>query len=390
MASPARYIEAMKMCSTNARLASILATIGAMVIGGSHAAGQTREELLAWVESSRPKKLEPSALHGMVFKYHREFYYIPPESEMKTLREAVAGRPEHPERVRLDRYERRLREGTLNDPTEFWCIDKDRWRMVDDVTEIEIRGGGKFYMDAAVGPDRGWMLNSQGDLRVMDADAKSGPDGPAAMQERGDALFMFEVLAGSPLGAIGAALGEMEVRIETGGRWTITQRAQRAGLARTIAGRWERGAGVVETAMVTYPPEFPQASTTYRYGPMVHCAAIGRDVYEHVVMSATPPAIHIFDPEVIVAFDSIEPIPPGTDLDALVAVPSEGGIDPFRGKIALRTVTMSPGAKAISVQTAPAPAGVGAGWPKWIVGVAVGVAVLSIISALLIWRGRSA
>jgi hypothetical protein len=304
----------------------------------SIASAQSRFDLDAWLMAEINRKPSRESLRGHVFKWHREYYYIPPREELEAIRQRVKGKPEHPERRILEKYEPRLIKGPIIDPFAFYLVDARRWRLVRDLGELSLRNPGMF-MDAGENDVALWtampqslIIDSRGILPDASRSHKTSP--------RDEADFAFTLLIEGPLASLRNGVSDLS-RISkvdiAPGHWKITidstpDLKQAGFLATEIQGRWDqdRRMGLFESSRWIISPELekvaPQA--VYKYGPRVSVPALGCEAFKRVTVYE-PPSID-FDPEWAMVFDSIEPFPENLG-DVLTATPKSGQQDPIRG-----------------------------------------------------------
>nr|MBP9899147.1 hypothetical protein [Gemmatimonadales bacterium] len=164
----------------------------------SIASPPTESEVREWLGSECKSTMSLRDAEGKLFRWHIEYFYVPPTSQIQALREEVRGKPEHPKLKLLEKYEKRLKDGPFLDPIACYYIDSKTWRIVDDLAEVVEPG---YFMDSAHTASESWVWQPRRLVR-MDADADSNlPIAvPSAMQ--GDFVHMYSLCVMGPFSSL--------------------------------------------------------------------------------------------------------------------------------------------------------------------------------------------
>lgn len=315
-----------------------------LVCGGhsccSIASPPTEHDIRAWLESECKSTLSLRDAEGKLFRWHTEYFYVPPPSQLQKWRDEVKGKPEHPQKRLLDKYEARLKNGPLLDPIACYYIDSKTWRIVDDLAEAVEPG---YFLDSAHTPSYSWVWQPRRLVR-MDADPDSKLPIPIPGSMRGDFDFMYLLCVTGPLA--GLAKGDLwekaNIKIEDSGRVliTITQRTPVPGGESTNTGsievEWDETTktGRPTRCWNTYDPPVKGLST-----PKVQFAkwrfddVLGRNVAARVVLEDMAVDDPMRDPVYAIVFDSTEVIPPEIASE-VVKPPTKDRPDVVRGQVA--------------------------------------------------------
>lgn len=129
----------------------------------------TQEQVQAWFDAEwkaadRFPDFGDHAMHWVV-----ENHFVPSPEELARLRAEVVGKPEHPDRQSLDRYEARLRGLPTLRRSTLWCRDRDHWRHNMDGEDPRA-----IPWDTVLTPRHGWHLTKYS-LQVADSGDGYGP-----------------------------------------------------------------------------------------------------------------------------------------------------------------------------------------------------------------------
>lgn len=222
----------------------VLAVACLAVIPSRHAYGQIApEQVTDWLS----QEWKESARGLMPFNTRMRFIHraleVPPESELTALRDAVSGRPDHPQRTDLEAYERRIAGG--GDTTVYTIAygGPGRWRVSRSIEYDDQLP----YWDTAAHDGIAWGLTAA-QLTVVEADAEGrvnrnyvdrGLETIASAWTR----FAFGNFAFGWFSESEPELVEFD-----GERW-VARAVNRAGVIGEWRGRWDEslGRGFVES-----------------------------------------------------------------------------------------------------------------------------------------------
>lgn len=277
---------------------------------------------------------------GRVFRWHLELYDVPPADELEKLRERVKNHPEHPDRVHLQRFDRWLRlGGRLNDPISCYYINKNTWRIVNDLAEMPENG---YFLDSARNSSQSWVWQPRR-LALMDSDATSDLPMPTAAGTIGDFLAMFDWLFVGPLSAPKDG-GWESARIKPlpGGRYSIAHESDmtinkvRHRMTRNVEINWDakEGRGRPSRSWVTFEPSVEGVSSpVVEYGEPIFVDAIGRYATSRVtIVDDTKETYPLLGRRHDVVLDSVERIAEDV-ARSVVQPPSPERPDPIRGEL---------------------------------------------------------
>ncbi|MCC6971771.1 MAG: hypothetical protein IT434_16280 [Phycisphaerales bacterium] len=315
-----------------------------LVCGGpsdySIASPPTESDVRAWLGSEAKSAPSLRDAEGKLFRWHAEYFYVPPLSQVQQLRDEVKDKPEHPKRRVLDRYEKRLKDGPLIDPISCYYIDSKTWRIVDDLAEAVEPG---YFMDSAHTPSESWVWQPRRLVR-MNADPDSNLPIPIPSAIQGDFVNMYSLCVMGPLS--GLAKEDLwktaSIKIEGSRRVliTTTRKARVPGGESTNTGyvevEWDEttGTGRPTRCWNTYDPPVKGLSTpqvqfaAWRFDDVLH-----RNVVSRVVLEDTVADTSMTDPVYAIVFDSTEVIPDEIASE-VVKPPTKDRPDVVRGQIA--------------------------------------------------------
>lgn len=95
-------------------------------------------------------------------KWRVQRLYVPPEAQLDAMRRAVTGKPDHPDRMFLMNYERRVRGERDEIGRQLWCRGDGNWRHNADLQIVDqfTSQAKPTYIDTTVLPDRHWQLGA--------------------------------------------------------------------------------------------------------------------------------------------------------------------------------------------------------------------------------------
>lgn len=273
-------------------------------------------------------------------KWRSQRLYVPPDSQLDTMRRAVAGHPDHPDRVTLMLYDRRLRGDKDETVRQLWCHGDGQWRQSHDVQVNNLSTGQvtSSYADTVVLPDRHWQLSpDQLLVEPPDISAKSEVGGLVRVRSE----FVNElgyIVTGGMTGArqSGTTLGDVVV---SGNRWNVIATRTNASSGKKYQlkfdGRWDeaQSRGFVERMEIVtneYKPDVVGTVWTFsdwRVDPTSDRAIAWK------VEQFRPGGIP--DSRFVVDHFSVEP---GKSFEDVTRTPPVAGVDPVRGKVTFSVV----------------------------------------------------
>jgi hypothetical protein len=279
----------------------------------------------AWRDSTRL----PSLRGG--FACHIEYLLVPPDDELNQLRAEVPGKPEHPRKAELEQFEERLRGTPTIQRFVVYSAGDDRWRCCLDL--------GGVWIDSAVNRGLGWTL-SRDDLNIFSL-ADDRQEGRDPRSERNLFATPLSRLMDGGFGecARGGLLpGPMEVR---GDRWTF--RAATPPLSEGAApafqvvfsGRWDEGLerGFVDELNMMMEPIYRDGfGSSIRFANWQVDPELGVWIagsVESRFPDGRLDARYVFDGAAAIGEGGI---------DAILALPTPGSVDPVRGPATFRSI----------------------------------------------------
>lgn len=111
--------------------------------------------LTTWVQQQR-LAAEIGVQHEYVHaSWRAEHVYVPPIAQLRAMQQAVANRPDHPDRDDLVRFERRLRQGPDTEHFDVWLGSRGSFRR-------NFVGANGQYEDISVQSRRSWAYSQTG------------------------------------------------------------------------------------------------------------------------------------------------------------------------------------------------------------------------------------
>lgn len=270
-----------------------------------------------WLAADRWPKLDEVGL-----RFRVEQRYVPPAAEMAALKSSVEGKPDHPDRSRVRRYERAATDNPEASVFTVWRRGPGNWRINEDyIGWMPIP-----YQDECVTPDRAWGINAQ--QLTLVSPAKGYPSGhhfdatePRVLQDLGflltGGLHVAKEYKTTP--------GRVMLKDD---RWTV----ELVGTELTFQaqGTWDPASatGRIEVLLLSKAPNVPK-EVGRRY------ESTGWRVREAFAGLVVADRVTEFRPNGLRdrVFQYVEPVPaPAGGFAALVATPSLDGADPIRGK----------------------------------------------------------
>jgi hypothetical protein len=308
----------------------------------SVASPPTESDVRAWLGSEAKSAPSLRDAEGKLFRWHIEYFYLPPADQIQKWRDEVRGKSEHPKKRLLDKYEARLKNGPLLDPIACYYIDSRTWRFVDDLAESVEPG---YFMDSAHTPSGSWVWQPRRLVR-MDSDPDSKLPIPIPGSMRGDFDVMYSLCVTGPL----APLAKEDlwktavIDIDAAGKVVIktTQKVHVNGGEATSSGGieldWDAASKTGRPTMCwnSYEPPVKGLSTPrVRFSAWRVDPVLNRNVAARVVLEMdNAEKDEMTDPVFAMVLDSIEVIPP--ELAAEVVIPpSKEHPDAIRGQPAV-------------------------------------------------------
>lgn len=343
-------------------------------------------DLRAWFDRRLQIAAEGAPTSGFRFQWRLEHLEVPTEAQLNALRQAVQGRPEHPERQTLATYEWRQKNTQYTDKV-LWSLD-GVFRFNESFHWLS----KSQFADIATHPSATWLL-TEGQITLVDADGpvEPGYDYRASVTRvhMRELRYFFTGGLYAPAGADRS--GALRL---SGDRWSCRfESTDASGVRRVVeaSGAWhaDAGHGTVDRAdmrAVTGDKVERQLihAKDWRIEP-----ALG-EVVAHEVLVSSPDG----RPLRRYLLAGVEPVT-AADMARLTAIPALGGSDPIRGELAARGLSdmrrdggvyhrrMPDG----QVQTMPTVDQSIKQYDRWLSALGIGLLVL-VLALVVLWRVR--
>ena len=322
------------MKQSNAGMASVALICFASV---AHASTTDVKEWLAqaWEEAAKLPNFGDANLKWRVQRVH-----VPADAQLETMRRAVAGHPDHPDRGALMLYERRARGEKDETVHQLWCHGDGQWRQCLDFQADNLSTGQVItsFTDTVVLPHRHWQL-SPDHLLIEPSDVSANSEIGGLVRVRSE--FVTELgfmINGGMTGARQSKTNLGEVTVN-GSRWSVIAAKPPSASGKEyrhkFEGRWDevQSRGFVERMeMVTnqYKPEAVGSAwvfSDWRVDPTSDRAIAWR------VEEFKPGGI--LETRYLVDHLSVEP---GKSFEEATQTPPAAGNDAVRGKVTYKVV----------------------------------------------------
>ncbi|USO00302.1 MAG: hypothetical protein H6810_06495 [Phycisphaeraceae bacterium] len=212
------------------RLAACIITLTTL---HASAADPAQDWLLdAWTQAN-----DGSQLENVRVEWLTQHVELPTADELQRLRRVTKNRPEHPERARLETYERRLANGPDSSHVTVWLGSRGTFRRNIDENETT-------FADIVVVPGSAWSLSPR-QLTVINSTTSGFPKGhnyaPWEQTLRG-------TIGGFSTGALSIRMPGVPLQLDTftreGDRWVGVFNSTSHPVALRIEGTWNDDAHV--------------------------------------------------------------------------------------------------------------------------------------------------
>lgn len=150
------------------RASAAACVIAGVTLASNAAAQATDTQVRQWLEHEWHKASAGTMPEGVELSFRHIQLEVPPEKELAALREAVRGRPDHPQRPDLEAFERRLASGGDVTHYQLAYADSGLWRVS---RSLEYEPEMPFW-DTALRDGLVWGLTEQ-QFTVVEADRES-------------------------------------------------------------------------------------------------------------------------------------------------------------------------------------------------------------------------
>jgi hypothetical protein len=210
----------------------------------------------AWWERITAGGADGPNWDGISLKYRVEFVYLPPAKELESLRARVAGKPEHPERPKLESYERYIATGKAPATQyQIWRMGQE-WRCAKSWDRPE-----RPYWDFGWSREGAWELLPQ-TLIVSPPDATAHSHASKVASVASGVTHNASLFLSGGLISAGSLQIPIVVRMQSAGRWSAegTRKDDRIEARLRAQGTWMgNGRGTVERCILETRPQGAEA-----------------------------------------------------------------------------------------------------------------------------------
>lgn len=313
---------------------------GAALICFSSVAHASAGDVRTWLAQAWEEAAKLPNFGDANLKWHAQRLYVPSDAQLETMRRAVAGKPDHPDRASLMLYDRRVRGDKDEAVRQLWCHGDGQWRLSYDFQSNNLSTGEVItsFSDTTVLPDRHWRITPD-QLLIEPPDVSARSEIGGLIRSRSD--FVLEVgyfANGGMTGAhqSGTALGEVVVN---GNRWSViaTRTQSQAGKSYQLRfdGRWDeaQSRGFVERMEIVTNDYKPQVVGTAWTFSDWRVDAVSDKAFAWKVEEFRPGGI--LDSRFVIEHFAVEP---GKSFEEVTRTPEVAGVDPVRGKVTFSTI----------------------------------------------------
>lgn len=301
------------------------------MLGASAAArAQPVPALDAWFSRMTTLKDGGPVMDGVEIEYRVDVVYVPPEAELQAMRERVGSKPEHPERLLLGVYEKRLGGGRSAQVNRLWRWG-GAWRFSMSDPERE-----RSRVDQVWSARTAWQMD-QGTLIILNPATIDRTPYRVDLSASNIAFDMNVLLTGGIGLAVQNGVPLRAVRTSDGG-WSASGALEtpEGRVLRCIAsGRWsdEHGYGTVEHVRWSIArPDQVLDGFQFECGEPEYMPPLGMAVARRVVVKTLAgPVDRTLTLLAWRAFDADQ-------FTALTSVPRPDGTDPAWGPVTFRAV----------------------------------------------------
>lgn len=285
------------------------------------------DRVKSWLIAENRRANEPldSILSGREFDYLVRWGPGATRHELDALESEVAGKPDHPQRVRLARVKDELANGPEQTLSRVWWFGPTRWRHSQEPVRIQdeaLAPIGRRFTDTAFDGTSAWSLIPE-QANIVDAAAAPpgydyASDGFSITLNIKRLLFAGLQLDGKPTSV--SAPEELP-----DGRWRAALTSQ-SGLSIVFEGviDSERGPAVVVSSLAHWP-EQPGASDRWAFGSRKELPGLPVPVYETAAELENGSERLILRP--------VSCAPSALSASEVTAPPSLDRADPVRGMV---------------------------------------------------------
>lgn len=287
--------------------------------------------LAAWLESEwRAPALTIEDLEGVVVRWSDEDCYSPPAAELARMRREISGRPDHPDRDALRRYERIARGDRYAYDYRFYVAGPRDWRLCGDDPDVQ-------YFDTVVSRGGSWQLCAAEMAITSTSDDVSVPGYGVESRLAGGLRDLEFVLTagvaragrlGLPVPTITSVNGD-RWSARTAGTYTYQDPAYNTPASMTIHGRWDAalGRGFIDRIETRFrSPGQPERTSTVLASGWVWVPELSRFAASRIE-SVTPPNLRR-----VYTWSGCRAMEPG-EFERVARTPEVDGEDAVRGRV---------------------------------------------------------
>lgn len=254
--------------------------------------------------------------------------------EIERLRADVAGKPDHPSRVRLHDLEKYVSRGPVKMLHQWWSRGPTSWRHSFEDQTFTSESGRLAYLDTIRSELVNWKM-SESALFLMEPGAEAPIEHNVETAGRMARRMIGQMLTG------GFSFSRSNLQLErgefrfAGDTWTMNATFETMGMVVEYTGVWDsqHNCGQTTRAKVTSCSKMPDAvGTRWEFADWRHEPSLNRCVAYRCSNYLSDGRL-----EEVLHFVEVEAVTE-SEVRALLTPPTLDGIDPVRGKVTFRSL----------------------------------------------------